>query len=80
MIVSKIEIGIGQTKLDNVIELFLKAKNKGASFITMEYDNSHKFERYHFVRLNFINVDTKLDITNQIEELENKITELKERL
>ncbi len=69
----------GYTLLTPLINRLIEARANGAEFIDISVDNSHRLEHYHNIKLSLTTEATPEDeIQKQINELENRIKELKE--
>ncbi len=69
----------GHTLLTPLIDRLIKARENGAKYIDISVDTSHRLEHYHKINLSLTTESTPEDeIQKQINELENRIKELKE--
>ena len=76
-ILSKKFIGFGDIKIKELLESLKKASDSGSTFLNIEYDQTHRLEKYHGVWLLLctdINANDHID--NEIELLKQKIIDL----
>ncbi len=69
----------GYTLLTHLIDRLIKARENGAKYIDISVDTSHRLEHYHKMVLSLTTESTPEDeIQKQINQLENRIKQLKE--